>query len=77
MSVAADSKTVSTRQTSGGAYPVLTEVERCETLVEWNRAELDRPRDKYVHQLFEEQVERTPDAEVVDNFVSDESNLVS
>jgi amino acid adenylation domain-containing protein len=31
-------------------------------LVEWNQTEADYPRDKCVHQLFEAQAERTPDA---------------
>lgn len=30
--------------------------------VEWNDTAVDYPRDKCIHQLFEEQVERTPDA---------------
>src|SRR6185295_1124755 len=33
---------------------------RHQILVEWNRTERNYPRDKCVHQLFEEQVERTP-----------------
>lgn len=39
--------------------------ERHQVLVEWNQTERDYPRDKCVHQLFEEQVERTPDAVAV------------
>ena len=31
-------------------------------LVEWNNTVTDYPRDKCIHELFEEQVERTPDA---------------
>ena len=42
--------------------PLLTEPERHQLLVEWNDTAVDYPRDKCVHQLFEEQVERTPDA---------------
>ena len=45
--------------------PLLTEAERHQILVEWNRTERDYPRDKCIHQLFEEQVERTPDAVAV------------
>jgi len=41
--------------------PILTEVERHQLLVEWNDTEADYPKDKCIHQLFEEQVERTPD----------------
>lgn len=42
--------------------PLLTETERHQLLVEWNQTQTDYPRDKCIHQLFEEQVERTPDA---------------
>ena len=42
--------------------PLLTEAERHQLLVEWNDTEVEYPRDKCVHELFEEQVERTPDA---------------
>ena len=45
--------------------PILTNAERDQILVEWNRTERDYPRDKCIHQLFEEQVERTPDAVAV------------
>ena len=31
-------------------------------LIEWNDTAADYPKDKCIHQLFEEQVERTPDA---------------
>ena len=44
---------------------ILTDAERHHILVEWNRTERDYPRDKCIHQLFEEQVERTPDAVAV------------
>ncbi|HYV30825.1 MAG TPA: amino acid adenylation domain-containing protein, partial [Candidatus Binatia bacterium] len=39
--------------------------ERHQILVEWNQTERDYPRDKCVHQLFEEQVERMPEAVAV------------
>jgi aspartate racemase len=42
--------------------PLLTESERHQLLVEWNNTYSDYPKDKCIHQLFEEQVERTPDA---------------
>ncbi len=45
--------------------PLLTEQERYQLLVEWNDTAVDYPQDKCVHQLFEEQVERTPDAVAV------------
>src|SRR5262249_1157102 len=34
-------------------------------LVEWNETAVEYPVDKCIHQLFEEQVERTPDAVAV------------
>jgi amino acid adenylation domain-containing protein len=45
--------------------PLLTEAERHQLLVEWNQTRADYPRDKCVHEMFEEQVERTPDAVAV------------
>jgi amino acid adenylation domain-containing protein len=42
--------------------PLLTETERRQLLVEWNDTQADYPKDKCIHQLFEEQVARTPDA---------------
>ncbi|MBD2520504.1 amino acid adenylation domain-containing protein, partial [Nostoc sp. FACHB-973] len=45
--------------------PMLTEVELRQLLVEWNDTHVEYPQDKCIHQLFEEQVERTPDAVAV------------
>jgi amino acid adenylation domain-containing protein len=45
--------------------PILTEAERHQLLVEWNSTEKDYPHNKCIPQLFEEQVERTPDAVAV------------
>ncbi|WP_442940787.1 non-ribosomal peptide synthase/polyketide synthase [Nostoc sp.] len=45
--------------------PLLKEVEQQQLLVEWNDTGVDYPQDKCIHQLFEEQVERTPDAVAV------------
>jgi amino acid adenylation domain-containing protein len=45
--------------------PLLTEDERHRLLVEWNDTKSDYPGDKCVHQLFEDQVGRTPDAVAV------------
>ncbi|MEH2059373.1 MAG: non-ribosomal peptide synthase/polyketide synthase [Nostoc sp.] len=42
--------------------PMLTASEQQQLLVEWNNTSVDYPIDKCIHQLFEEQVERTPDA---------------
>ncbi|WP_414516568.1 amino acid adenylation domain-containing protein [Nostoc sp. PCC 9305] len=46
--------------------PLLTEVEQHQLLVEWNNTKKDYPLDKYIHQLFEEQVRKTPDAFAVE-----------
>ncbi|MDZ7969524.1 MAG: amino acid adenylation domain-containing protein [Nostoc sp. DedSLP03] len=45
--------------------PILTASEQQQLLVEWNDTSVDYPIDKCIHQLFEEQVERTPDAVAV------------
>jgi amino acid adenylation domain-containing protein len=42
--------------------PLLTQAERHQLLVEWNDTQAEYPKDKCIHQLFEEQVEKTPDA---------------
>ncbi|MFN6438443.1 MAG: amino acid adenylation domain-containing protein, partial [Nostoc sp. DedSLP01] len=46
--------------------PLLTPKERHQLLFEWNNAEFKHPQDKCIHQLFEEQVRRTPDAVAVE-----------
>ena len=42
--------------------PLLTEAERHQLLVEWNDTAVEYPRDRCIHQLFEAQVERSPEA---------------
>ncbi|UCE20065.1 MAG: amino acid adenylation domain-containing protein [Gemmatimonadota bacterium] len=42
--------------------PLLTETERNRILVEWNDTVTDYPSTSCIHQLFEAQVERTPEA---------------
>ena len=42
--------------------PLLTADERGQLLVEWNRTETNYPRDKHIHELFEAQAARTPQA---------------
>jgi len=42
------------------ALPVLTEAEERQLLVEWNKTDADYPRDKCIHQLFEEKAAQTP-----------------
>ncbi|MGH7826959.1 MAG: non-ribosomal peptide synthetase, partial [Candidatus Binatia bacterium] len=41
--------------------PLLTDTERQELLVQWNDTKRDYPKDGCIHELFEAQVERTPD----------------
>ncbi|CAD5920814.1 Dimodular nonribosomal peptide synthase [Planktothrix agardhii] len=48
-----------------GTLSLLTERERHQLLVEWNDTGKAYPDEKCIHQLFEEQVERTPDAVAV------------
>ncbi|MBW4570975.1 MAG: amino acid adenylation domain-containing protein [Tolypothrix carrinoi HA7290-LM1] len=45
--------------------PLLSEQQRYQLLVEWNQTAADYPQNKCIHQLFFEQVERTPDAVAV------------
>jgi amino acid adenylation domain-containing protein len=42
--------------------PILTDAEERQLLTEWNDTKRDYPEDKCLHQLFEEQAARTPDA---------------
>jgi amino acid adenylation domain-containing protein len=44
---------------------LLTKTERQQLLVQWNDTKTDYPQEVSVHELFEEQVERTPDAVAV------------
>lgn len=45
--------------------PLLTDRERHQLIVEWNATETEYPRGNCVHQLFEQQVERLPEAVAV------------
>jgi amino acid adenylation domain-containing protein len=47
------------------ALPLLTETERLQVLSEWNETDSDYPVQGAIHELFEAQVERTPDAVAV------------
>lgn len=42
--------------------PLLTPQEHRQLLVEWNATDVPYPSDRYLHELFEAQVERTPEA---------------
>jgi amino acid adenylation domain-containing protein len=44
---------------------VMPKEEREQLLVEWNRTEAEYPRENCVHELFEEQVRKTPEAAAV------------
>ena len=44
---------------------ILGEDERNQILVEWNKTQSDYPQGKCIHQLFEEQVESTPNATAI------------
>jgi amino acid adenylation domain-containing protein len=45
--------------------PLLSPAQRHQLLVEWNDTQTDYSHDKCIHQLFEEEVERNPDAVAV------------
>ena len=53
---------VANPQTRVSELPLLTEQERHQILVEWNNTTKEYPIDQCIHQLFEEQVTRSPDA---------------
>ncbi|QLE54756.1 non-ribosomal peptide synthetase [Nostoc sp. TCL26-01] len=42
--------------------PILTPSEQHQLLVEWNQTQVDYPQNTCIHHLFEQQVERTPEA---------------
>ena len=48
-----------------GRLPLLPEAERATVLVDWNATEADYPKDTCIHELFEAQAARTPDAVAV------------
>src|SRR4029077_4851761 len=52
-------------QTSVGLLEVLSAAEREQVLYGWNRTEEEYRRDRGIHELFEEQAERTPGATAV------------
>jgi amino acid adenylation domain-containing protein len=45
--------------------PLLTEPERRQLLVEWNHTQCGYPEDRCIHELFEAQAEKTPEAVAV------------
>ncbi|MEH2331117.1 amino acid adenylation domain-containing protein [Nostoc sp.] len=56
---------ITTPQQQISQLPLLTAVEQRQLLVDWNNTQVDYSFDKCIHQLFEEQVQRTPDAVAV------------
>ena len=46
-------------------FPILTQQDRQRVLVEWNATQANYPTETCLHQLFEAQVERTPEAVAV------------
>ncbi|MGB7951165.1 MAG: amino acid adenylation domain-containing protein [Candidatus Binatia bacterium] len=48
-----------------GHLPMLTEAETHKLILEWNETKREYPRNKCIHELFEEQVKRTPEAVAV------------
>jgi amino acid adenylation domain-containing protein len=53
---------VANPNTSISRLPLLTEAEKNKLLVKWNNTQKDYPLDICLHQLFEKQVTKTPDA---------------
>jgi amino acid adenylation domain-containing protein len=54
-------KIVENPQQKVSELPLLSEPERHQLLVEWNDTQTEYPQDKCIHELFEEQVGKTPD----------------
>jgi len=53
-------------QIAGGETPaILPDTERRQVLFDWNRTEASYPADQCIHQAFEAQVSRTPEAEAL------------
>jgi amino acid adenylation domain-containing protein len=53
---------ISNSDVSISELQILSAAERHQLLVEWNNTQIDYPKNQCIHQLFEAQVERTPDA---------------
>jgi amino acid adenylation domain-containing protein/non-ribosomal peptide synthase protein (TIGR01720 family) len=49
-------------QTRLSELPLLSDSDKQRILVDWNATETDYPKHRFIHQLFEAQVEKTPDA---------------
>jgi amino acid adenylation domain-containing protein len=56
---------VTNQQQRLGQLSLLTELERHQLLVEWNQTRVSHPLQQCIHELFEAQVQKTPDAVAV------------
>ena len=56
---------VADREQRISSLPLLRKEERDRLLLGWNDTQVEYPKDKCIHQLFEEQVEKTPNAVAV------------
>lgn len=54
--------------------PILTKEERHQLIYGWNDTFASYPHNKCIHQLFEEQVKRTPDAIAITRYTAPEKN---
>jgi amino acid adenylation domain-containing protein/non-ribosomal peptide synthase protein (TIGR01720 family) len=52
-------------QTRLSELSLLSDSDKQQMLVDWNATEVDYPKHRFIHQLFEAQVEKTPDAVAV------------
>ena len=59
-------------ETEVRAIEVIPEAERRQVVEEWNATEADHPKEKFIHELFEEQAERSPHAVAL---IYEEQNL--
>jgi hypothetical protein len=46
-------------------FPLLSDDQRRQVLLDWNQTQVDYPRDRCLHELVQEQAQRTPDATAV------------
>ncbi|NEO45068.1 MAG: amino acid adenylation domain-containing protein [Moorea sp. SIO4A3] len=56
---------VANPDTPVGKLPMLSDREQQQIVLAWNNTKTDYPQDQCIHQLFESQVEKTPDAVAV------------
>ena len=55
-------ETIANSEKSLANLPLLNQSQRHQLLVEWNNTQTEYPQNKCLHELFEAQVEKTPDA---------------